>query len=93
MLVVHRAPLNADCADDPDPDATCENEISETPADWADADFDDSGWDAATQWSTTAVDPKDGYFDIDWDETAELIWGSDLQVDNTVLTRFTVEAC
>lgn len=91
VLVVHRAPLNPECADDPDPDATCEFEISETPVGWADPDFEDSGWDAATEWTAAAVDPKDGYLDIDWDEAAQLIWGSDLEVDNTILTRFKVE--
>ena len=43
-LVVHRAPLNTDCEDATDPDATCEFEITEIPADWTSADFDDSGW-------------------------------------------------
>ena len=92
VLVVHRAPLNPECADDPDPDATCEFEISETPAGWADPDFDDSGWDAATEWTAAAVDPKDGYLDIDWNEAAQLIWGSDLEIDNTILTRFIVDS-
>ncbi len=90
VLVIHRAPLNPDCVEDPDPDATCEYEISETPAGWADLDFDDSGWDAATEWSAAAVDPKDGYFDISWNDGAQFIWGSDLEVDNTVLTRLVV---
>lgn len=91
VLVVHRAPLNPECADDPDPDATCEYEISDTPAGWTDLDFDDSGWDTATEWSAAAVSPKDGYLDVSWDGAAQLIWGSDLEVDNTVLARMTVE--
>ena len=91
-LVVHRAPLNTECVDDPDPDATCEFEITETPVGWADADFDDSGWDAATEWDAAAVDPKGGYDDVDWDDDARFIWGSDLEVDNTILTRLTLES-
>ena len=68
VLVVQRAPLNTECADDPDPDATCESESVETPSGWADADFDDTGWDAATEWTAAAVGPKDGYDEIGWDE-------------------------
>ena len=29
--------------------------------------------------------PKDGYNKIEWDGAARLIWGSDLEVDNTIL--------
>ena len=91
VLVVHRAPLNPECVDDPDPDATCDFEISETPQGWADASFDDSGWDAASEWTAAAVDPKGGYLDVTWDEGAQLIWGADLEIDNTILTRLTIE--
>ena len=90
VLVVHRAPLDPSCADDTDPDASCEYEISETPTGWADADFDHSGWNFATEWSAAEVDPKDGYLEITWDASAQLIWGQDLEVDNTVLARMTV---
>ncbi len=90
VLVVQRAPLNTDCADDPDPDATCEHESIATPSDWAEADFDDSGWAAATEWTAEEVSPKDGYDEIDWAGSAQLIWGPDLEVDNTVLVRFSV---
>ena len=90
VLVVQRAPLNTDCADDPDPDATCEYESVDTPSGWADTDFDDAGWGAATEWTTAEVSPKGGYEEIDWDGSAQLIWGSDLEVDNTVLMRFSV---
>ena len=89
-LVVHRAPLNTECEKDADPDATCEFEIIETPADWADADFDDSAWSNATEWSANEVGTKDGYDDIEWDVSAQLIWGGDLEVDNTILLRATV---
>ncbi len=89
-LVVHQAPLNTDCVDDDDPDATCEFSIVETPSDWTASGFDDSGWPNATVWSAADVDPKIGYDDITWDASGELIWGSDLQIDNTVLLRTTV---
>jgi len=89
-LVVHQAPLNTECEDDADPDATCEFAIIETPSDWTAVDFDDSGWVDATVWSEAAVDPKIGYDDISWDVTAALVWGADLEVDNTVLLRTTI---
>ena len=89
-LVVHRAPLNTECEKDADPDVTCEFEIIETPADWADADFDDSAWSNATEWSANEVGTKDGYDVIEWDVSAQLIWGVDLEVDNTILLRTTV---
>jgi hypothetical protein len=89
-LVVHQAPLNTDCEDDPDPDSTCEFLIVETPVGWTSADFDDSSWQNATEWSATDVSPKDGYDEINWDSSAQLVWGTDLEVDNTVLFRFTV---
>lgn len=91
-MVVHRAPLNTSCEQDTDPNATCEYEITETPADWATVGFDDSAWSTATEWSEAAVSPKDGYDQISWDSSAQLIWGSDLEVDNTVLLRWDVTA-
>ena len=36
--------------------------------------------------------PKDGYTTIQWDDSARLIWGSDLKLDNTILLRLTVTA-
>ncbi|MCP5029705.1 MAG: hypothetical protein GY929_25825 [Actinomycetia bacterium] len=91
-LVVHRAPLNTECEKDADPNATCEFEIIETPSDWADPGFDDTSWGSATEWSAADVGPKDGYDKIRWDPSAQLIWGSDLKVDNTILLRLTVAA-
>ena len=52
LLVLQRAPLNTECADDPDPDATCRSERIDTPSDWTAPDFDDSDWTAATEWTT-----------------------------------------
>jgi hypothetical protein len=90
ILVVHQAPLNTDCEDDPNPDSTCEFLILETPANWTSADFDDSSWQNATEWSAADVSPKDGYDEIRWDSSAQLVWGADLEVDNTVLLRSTI---
>lgn len=90
VLVVQRAPLNTECADDPDPDGACDHESIDVPSGWADADFDDSSWAAATEWTTAEVRPRDGSEEISRDASAQLIWGSDLEVDNTVLTRVSV---
>ncbi len=91
-LVVHRAPLNTDCERDADPDATCQFESIESPEGWTTADFDDSTWTSASVWSEAEVSPKDGYDQITWDSSATLIWGTDLEVDNTVLLRVAVDA-
>jgi len=91
-LVIHEAPLNKDCEDAADPDTACESRIVDAPAGWADVEFDDSGWSNATTWSSSDVGPKDGYDEIFWSSSAQLIWGTDLESDNTVLARFTVGA-
>jgi hypothetical protein len=41
-------------------------------------------------WSEGDVGPKDGYDEISWNGAAALIWGTDLEIDNTVLFRTTV---
>ena len=89
-LVVHQAPLNTECADDPDPDETCEFATVDIPAEWTSPGFDDSAWVAATEWSAAEVGPKEGYEEVSWDPSAQLIWGTDLKVDNTILLRTTV---
>lgn len=93
-LVVHRAPLDATCAEESDPvagEGACNFEISEEPENWDTAEFDATGWSAATEHSAREVSPKDGYDKIDWAPSAKLIWGPDLKTDNTVLCRLTVE--
>ena len=84
---IHIAPLNKECESDPNPEETCEAEISEEPADWKSADFDDSAWVAATQYSEAEVSPKDPYYEISWDADAAFIWGADLETHNTILCR------
>lgn len=91
-LVVHEAPLDKGCERSGDPLAECTWTITEEPAGWKDAGFDDSGWASATVHTAAAVSPKDGYDAITWDASARLIWGSDLEADNTILCRVTIEA-
>lgn len=93
-LVIHEAPLNKACESDSDPvagEGACGFSITEEPAGWGSAGFDAASWPAATVHSEDAVDPKMGYDEISWDETAKLIWGPDLETNNTVLCRLTVE--
>ena len=92
LKVIHRAPLNPECEKARDPDTACRFERLEAPPGWAGADFDDGSWSAATEWTESDVRPKDGYNKIKWDGAARLIWGSDLEVDNTILLRLIVEA-
>lgn len=91
-LVIHQAPLDKSCEKDADPDTTCEFSAMDAPAGWTSADFDDSGWAPATVWSEGDVGPKDGYDEISWYESAQLIWGTDLEIDNTVLFRASTDA-
>jgi hypothetical protein len=93
-LVIHTAPLDKSCETSTDPvagEGACLFDISDEPAGWDTADFDASDWPEANVYSEREVSPKDGYDEIDWDESAELIWGPDLEQSNTVLCRLTVE--
>lgn len=93
-MVAHRAPVNKSCAKEGNPVAgqgACGFEVTEEPAGWDTADFDASDWSSATEHSESSVRPKDGYDRISWDRNAQLIWGSDLETDNTMLCRFVIE--
>lgn len=93
-LVVHHAPIDRACEDESNPMAgqgVCGFEITEVPADWTAPEFDDSAWLAAVEHSVRAVDPKDGYDEIEWDDAAQLIWSRDLELDNTLLCRVTID--
>ena len=89
---IHIAPLNKSCEKSDTPEATCKAKIIPAPLQWMSADFDDSLWPAAVEYSERAVDPKDGYDKIRWDRAAELIWTEDLETDNTLLCRVTIKA-
>ena len=89
-LVIQNAPLNVECEKSVDPDTDCQFETLDEPADWTSANFDDSSWINATSYLADEVGVKDGYNEITWDSTAEIIWGSNLNTDNTILWRFTI---
>lgn len=93
--VIHTAPLDKACEKEASPvagTAPCTYTDLGEPDGWKSVDFDDSGWTAATAHSAQAVGPKDGYDQIRWDTSAQLIWGPDLETDNTILCRVTVNA-
>ena len=69
-----------------------------TPSNWESADFDDSDWPNATEFSnnTIGVDNKPAYtnfidvFDNN-EEDAQFIWSTNVILDNEVLVRYTVK--
>ena len=87
---IHKAPLNKACVHDASPITTCGFTSVEEPAGWKNAGFDTSGWESATEYTTTAVGVKQGYYDITWNSAAKPIWTSDLLSDNTLLCKATV---
>jgi hypothetical protein len=91
-LIVHRAPLNKDCARSDNPLQDCETEITPEPDGWMLPGFDDSDWSNAIEHSAWAIQPRHGYDDIDWRDDMKLIWGEDLEIDNTLLCRATIPA-
>ncbi len=91
-MPIHQAPLNKDCESSSAPLTDCQNLIIDEPVGWKTTGYDTSGWPAAIVHSAAAVGPKDGYDEIDWDASAQLIWTEDLETDNTLLCTVTIEA-
>ncbi len=81
--VFFKGPLNRDAAN-----PTVQYEP--VPANWYAPDFDDSGWDFATEYAEDRVKPDGNYAASDF-TGAKLIWTSDLDLDNTVIFRYRVE--
>jgi len=89
-LVIHQAPLNKSCEKSSKPEVDCTSRIATEPSGWTQTSFNDSSWTAANTYSKEAVGVKDGYNNISWSSSAQLIWTSDLEIDNTILWRYTV---
>lgn len=89
-IAIHRAPLNRSCERSDNPEQSCGADITPEPADWKLANFDDSDWPQAVVHPSSAVRPHGGYDDIEWQSAVKLIWSDDLEIDNTVLCRFTL---
>ncbi|WP_397383806.1 hypothetical protein [Prosthecobacter sp.] len=60
------------------------------PANWWAIDFDDSTWKNAKEYSVEEVDPKQPYFENDF-EGAKFIWTDELALDNTIIFRTKIE--
>ncbi len=60
------------------------------PANWWAVEFDDQKWPNAKEYSVEQVDPKQPYFENDF-EGAKFIWTDDLALDNTVIFRTKID--
>ena len=92
-LVIHDAPLDKRCANEENPAAGvghCGFATIDAPVGWDLKDYNDDKWNNASVYSVKEVRPKGGYDRISWDSEAELIWGPDLETNNTVLCRLSV---
>lgn len=91
--VAQHAPMSPSCAKERYPavdTGACAQSITSIPANWTAPGFDDSSWPSASEHSTRAVRPKDGYDQITWDRSAKIVWSDDLERDNVVLCRLTI---
>jgi hypothetical protein len=86
-LVVNTAPLNPSCVTSTNPTVDCTSKTVSSPTGWSTGSFNDSTWRAASTYSPETVGVKDGYLTINWSPGAQLVWGPDLKLDNTVLLR------
>jgi phosphatidylethanolamine-binding protein (PEBP) family uncharacterized protein len=60
------------------------------PEKWWAIDFDDSTWKNAKEYTVEEVDPKQPYFENDF-EGAKFIWSDDIALDNTLIFRTKIE--
>lgn len=92
--VIHEAPLDKACATQTNPIAgqgPCGFKSLPEPAHWKEVGFDASAWPKAIAYTKEQVGAKEGYDLIQWQAAAKLIWGPDLQTNNTLLCRLTVQ--
>lgn len=91
-IAIHQAPLNKSCERDENPSTSCQSRRIDAPDGWRNAYFDDTNWSNAVIHSANAVRPHGGYTDVRWQAEARLIWTEDLEIDNTILCRFTLDS-
>ena len=91
VLTINKAPLNPECVTSDNPIVDCKSSNTKVPASWASASYKDASWKFATEFSEEAVGVKEGYFDFSWTHSANLIWSSDLKLDNVILLRKVVK--
>jgi len=91
-ITIHQAPLNSSCVRSSTPERDCQSKIGEEPEGWKNASFDDSDWPNAVEHTAQDVRPRRGYEEVTWRPETRLIWTDNLETDNTVLCRFTIQA-
>jgi hypothetical protein len=64
--------------------------VDAIPDRWFAVDFDDSLWNNAVEYTQERIDPKETFFEHDF-KGAKWIWTDDLNLDNTVIFRKTIE--
>ncbi|OYP34201.1 PEBP family protein [Rhodopirellula sp. MGV] len=92
--VLHHGPVQEACAELSDPvagEGPCAFTELEEPEGWKTAEFSTADWRQSSEYSESAVRPKDGYDQIQWDDQAKLIWGPDLKKDNTILFKIVID--
>lgn len=91
--VLHKAPLDKRCEDEENPiagEGYCKFTTKTEPENWLQSNFDYEGWPNAVEHDVDSVGPKDGYNEIEWADNAKLIWGEDLETDNTLICKATI---
>lgn len=91
VLVLNKAPLNADCVKSLNPLQDCKTAATRAPTGWATSTFKSTVWSSATEYTPAAVGVKDGYNDFAWTVNSSLVWSRDLKIDNTILLRNTMQ--
>jgi hypothetical protein len=76
-----------------DPEGSCRAAHFPLPGDWMSPDYDDSGWLPATTYTADQVTTAPGFRDYENTlfQRAEFIWTNNLNLDNLVVCRATVE--
>lgn len=87
VLVLNKAPLNSECVKSSNPLLDCRASVTKSPTSWYSMTFKDTSWKNATEFTREAVGVKDGYFAVNWSPNANLVWSTDLKLDNTILVR------
>ncbi|MCX6424487.1 MAG: PEBP family protein [Actinobacteria bacterium] len=91
-LVLSKAPLNPSCVTSSNPTVDCKSSTITAPANWSKSGASTTGWTNASVYTPAEVGVKEGYALVTWDPAAKLIWGSNLELDNTVLLRTNIKA-
>lgn len=85
--VLNTAPTNPECVASLHPELDCKYINNSLPKNWASISYNAAKWQAAKEFTEAQVQPKDGYFEVQWSSLARLIWSSSLTLDNVVLFR------